>query len=151
MRHRRRLAASFLVLLQAGAIWYGTPPLLQLSRLARSLAPRSMAERRDELFGPWYVEAEQLRAAIPRGAVVDIVMTSPNARDIAVLAGAMLQPCTCQYFDGTRAWRQRQQAIFLHDARAANAAPGNLVRPGQFIIVANPDETPALRMTRGPQ
>jgi hypothetical protein len=148
MTYRKVLASMLLVSLQASVIWYGAPPLFHLARLARSLVPLSSAQRCDELFGSWYVEAKRLRAVIPRDAVVDIVMVSPSARDIAVLGGATLQPCRCQYFDGWTAWQRRERAMFLHDERAANAAPDVPVRPAQVVIEVNPAATPAFRLTR---
>ena len=148
MDSRRYFSAALVILLAGSAIWYGAPWLFGVVRLARDLAPLSMNARREAIFGAWYGQATQIRASVPRGAVVDLVMVKPKARDLAVLAGAVLQPCVCQYFDGWTAWRARQRAAFIHDPRAANAPPSVPVQPARIVIAVDPDGTPQLQRVR---
>jgi hypothetical protein len=125
----------------------GASRLLGVTRLALDMARRpTLAERRLALFGPWYGGVQQLAAATPRDATIDFVMIVPEARDIAVLGGADLQPRDVRFFDGWDAWKQRKRAEFLHDAHAANAATGAPPSPARFVVTVDPRSDPPCRL-----
>jgi len=110
-----------------------------------------MSERRPALFGSWFRSVERLRDATPDDATIDIVMLSPAGRDLAVLSGAVLQPRDCRFFDGWDAWKRRERADFLHDDRAANAAPGPPPGPAAFVIAIDPGAREPVSVVRGAQ
>jgi len=116
---------------------YGAPRYVAALREARGLARLPMEQRRAELFGNWYADALRLQREVPSTKSIDFVMLTPAARDVAVLAGATLQPRDCRYFDGWDAWRARRRAEFLHDARAANAVPGPPPGPADVVVVVD--------------
>jgi len=126
-----------IALFLATIVPYGAPRYLGALREARGLAKLPMAQRRAELFGTWYADTLRLQAAVPRTASIDFVMLTPAARDVAVLAGATLQPRDCRFFDGWDAWRARRRFAFLQDARAANAAPGPPPGPADAVVVVD--------------
>jgi hypothetical protein len=142
MLRRGLLAALFL----GTIVPYGAPRYLAVLREARALRPLTMEQRRAELFGNWYADAVRMQAEVPPSASIDFVMLTPAARDVAVLAGATLQPRDCRYFDGWDAWRARRRFAFLQDARAANAAPGP--PPGSADVVVVVDANAAHPLTR---
>lgn len=136
---------AILGLLLASSVFAGAKRLADTARLARDLRAHADVEaRRAVLFGPWYVAVQQLRRDIPPHASVDFVMVRPDARDIAVLGAAELQPRDVRLFDGWDAWKTRTRAELLRDARAANAVPGPPPPPAQFVIVVDPAATPPL-------
>ena len=77
---------------------------------------------------------EAIEARAPRGGAVDIVMLSAAARERAVFLGASLGARDVRFFDGWAAWRMRKRAIFMHDARAVNAAPGPPPGPPNVVV-----------------
>jgi len=116
---------------------FGAPRYLAMLREVRGLARLPMEQRRVELFGNWYADAVRLQGEVSPTKSIDFVMLTPAARDVAVLAGATLQPRDCRYFDGWDAWRARRRAEFLHDARAANAVPGPPPGPADVVVVVD--------------
>ena len=116
---------------------FGAPRYLAVLREARGLAKLPMKQRRVELFGNWYADAVRLQREVSPTKSIDFVMLTPAACDVAVLAGAVLQPRDCRYFDGWDAWRARRRAEFLHDARAANAVPGPPPGPAAVVVVVD--------------
>jgi hypothetical protein len=140
---------AILVLLVAGSVFAGAKRLADTGRLARDLqALPDVEARRTRLFGGWYAAASQVRDRTPANATIDFVMVRPEARDIAVLAAAELQPRDVRLFDGWDAWKQRTRAMLLHDARAANAVPGPPPAPAQFVFAVDPGAEPPLREIR---
>ncbi len=138
---------AILVLIVASTVFAGAKRLSETGRLARDLAKLPDLEaRRTMLFGTWYIAVQQLRRDIPADATIDFVMLRPDARDIAVLGAAELQPRDVRLFDGWDAWKRRARAELLHDARAANAAPGPLPAPAQFVVAVDPTAQPPLRL-----
>jgi hypothetical protein len=136
-----------LILLVATSLLAGAKRLGDTARLARELGKLdTLEERRARLFGNWYVAMQQLRHATPNDATIDFVMLHAEGRDIAVLAAAELQPRDVRLFDGWDAWKRRSRAELLHDARAANAAPGPLPGPAQFVVAVDPTHEPPLRL-----
>ena len=127
-------------------LWYGIPSYLKGMGLAAALRHMSMSERKVVLFSPWYAEAVALRDAIPVHYAIDFVMQSANARDISVLAGAVLAPRDVRFFDSWESWRSRRRAKFLHDDRAVNAAPGPPPSPADVVILVDPAATPQFRV-----
>ena len=147
--YHRGVRVAILALLLAGTMVAGAKRLGDTARLAYNLrALPDLEARRTQLFGPWYAAVQQLRRGIPANASVDFVMVRPEARDIAVLAAAELQPRDVRLFDSWNAWIERRRAVLLHDARAANAVPGPLPRPAQFVVVVDPAADPPLREMR---
>jgi hypothetical protein len=142
----RNIAGIATTLIVASATWYGAPPLADHLSLAWQLRGMSMEERRATLFAPWYEEARRMEKVLPRDAVVDLVMATPAARDIAVFTGTILQPRVCQYFDGLEAWNRRERATFLRDARAANAAAGTPVHPAGVVLIVDTRANPMIRV-----
>jgi hypothetical protein len=138
-------------LVAMSVIVYGAPRLAAVVRLALQFAPLTMEERRSTLFGPWYGNVQKLKQTIPPSAAVDFVMVRSEARDLAVLSGALLQPRDCRYFQGWDGWRRRQRVEFLLDARAANAPPGPPPAAASFVILVDPAATDALLFIRNPQ
>ena len=127
------------VLIVATSIAAGGPRLYDTARLAVQLARVDGLEaRRALLFGDWYRHVQRLRDATPPGATIDFVMVRPEARDIAVLGAAELQPRDVRLFDGWEAWRARKRAELLRDARAANAVPGPPPSPARLVVVVDP-------------
>jgi hypothetical protein len=140
---------AILALLMASMIYAGGQRLSGTARLAYDLRQLPDLEaRRVRCFGNWYVAAAHLRDHTPVNATIDFVMVRPEARDIAVLAAAELQPRDVRLFDGWDAWKQRRRAILLHDARAANAVPGPPPAPAQFVVAVDPAVEPPLREIR---
>ena len=119
---------------------FGAPRYLAVLREVRGLARLPMERRRVELFGNWYADAVRLQREVSPTKSIDFVMLTPAARDVAVLAGAALQPRDCRYFDGWDAWRARRHAEFLHDARAANAVAGPPPAPADVVVVVDAAE-----------
>lgn len=141
---RRALIAA----LVGASLWYGSPGLYSILRLSASLAQKTPEERRASLFAPWYAEVVDLRNDVPRHASIDLVMISPRTRDVAVLAGPLLQPRDVRYFDGFADWQARRRAVFLHDDKAANAIPGPPPGPADVTVVVDVDSTPMFRVVR---
>lgn len=143
------MRVAVLVLLVASTVFAGGKRLGDTARLAYHLrALPDLEARRAVLFGPWYVAVQQVRRDTPANATIDFVMVRPEARDIAVLAAAELQPRDVRLFDGWEAWKERRRAVLLHDARAANAVPGPRPAPAQFVFVVDPAAEPPLRELR---
>lgn len=138
---------ALIVLLVASSIVAGAGRLGDTVRLARDVARApDLESRRALLFGAWYVAVAELRRATPANATIDFVMAKPEARDIAVLGAAELQPRDVRLFDGWDAWRRRERAELLHDARAANAVPAPPPAPAQLVVVVDPAAQPPLRI-----
>ncbi len=149
---RSIVAEASLALLVLSSVAAGAGRLRSIALLTRDMARlRSTEERRLVLFGPWYASVQHLRTAIPAKATVDFVMLTPDARDLAVLGGAELQPRDVRFFDGWEAWKLRKRAEFLHDARAANAAPGLALTSAQFVVTVDPKSDPPFRIVPAPQ
>ncbi|MFL6245260.1 MAG: hypothetical protein ACJ74H_04495 [Thermoanaerobaculia bacterium] len=143
------MRVALLVLLAASTVFAGVRRLGDTARLAYNLrALPDVEARRAVLFGPWYVAVQQLRRDTPANATIDFVMVRPEARDIAVLGAAELQPRDVRLFDGWDGWKQRTRAELLHDARAANAVHGPPPGPAPFVIVVDPAADPPLREMR---
>lgn len=142
----RTLHLPFLLLFAASIVPYALPAYRDGLRQAAELRPQPMEERKAMLFAPWYAEAVELGRRVPRHGSIDFVMVTPNARDIAVLAGAVLQPRDVRFFDGWDAWRTRTRARFLHDERAANAAAGPPPAPSDVVVAVDPAATPQFRV-----
>jgi len=106
-------------------------------REAAALRQHSVADRKRIAYGAWVPVAEEIRARVPPGGSVDVVMLTPHARETAVFAGAELAPRDVRFFDGWEAWRARRRATFFHDARAANAPAGPV--PGAASLVVTID------------
>ena len=145
--YHHAMRAAVLILFVASTAFAGAKRLLDTGRLARDLARLDNVEtRRATLFGPWYIAVQQLRRQLPPDATVDFILLRPEARDIAVLGAAELQPRDVRLFDGWDAWRARTRAELLHDARAANAVPGLATPPAQFVVIVDPGANPPLRL-----
>lgn len=120
---------------------FGWPAIVSLRTYAvlaqRAAALRKLArdDRRVDIYGAWYRELRRIRASVPERASVDIVMANADARDTAVFAGAMLEPRDVRYFAGWDAFRRRERARFLLDARAANAPPGPPPGPADAVLL----------------
>ena len=141
------MRVALLILLVASSVFAGSKRLLDVARLTRDLARLDGVEtRRATLFGPWYVAVQQLRREIPENATIDFVMLRPDARDIAILGAAELQPRDVRLFDGWDAWKHRTRAELLHDARAANAVVGPPPARASFIVIVDPGAEPPLRL-----
>lgn len=133
----------------ASSVFAGANRLFELTRLARMMAGLDSFEaRRLVVFGPWYASVQRIRDTTPPDATIDFVMITPSARDIAVLGGAELQPRDVRFFDGWDAWKRRERAEFLHDARAANAAPAPPPGPARTVVAVDPKSDPPLRIVR---
>ncbi len=143
---------TILVLLVATTIFAGAKRLVETMRTAKALAGvETLEARRAMLFGAWYPAIGQLKRETPPNATIDFVMLRPEARDIAVLGAAELQPRDVRLFDGWEAWRARRRAILLHDDRAANAVPGAPPTVAQFVVVVDPASAPPLRRSEPPR
>jgi hypothetical protein len=130
---------ALVALIVASTIAAGAKRLYDTAQLAVQLARVPDLEgRRRVLFGPWYEGVQRLRRATPANATIDFVMLRPEARDIAILGAAELQPRDVRLFDGWDAWKQRRRAELLHDARAANAAPGPPPPRARFVVAVDP-------------
>ena len=130
---------ALIVLIVASSVASGAKRLYDTARFAVGIAPhRDLDSRRRIVFGAWYEGVQRLRSATPPDATIDFVMMRPEARDIAVLAATELQPRDVRLFDGEDAWRQRRRAELLHDARAANAAPGPPPSRAQLVVIVDP-------------
>ena len=133
------MRVALLVLIVASSVFAGAKRYYETARLAVQMARLPDLEtRRRVLFGHWYECVQRLRAATPANATIDFVMVRPEARDIAVLGAAELQPRDVRLFDGWDAWRQRRRAVLLHADRAANAVAGPPPSPAQFVVVVDP-------------
>lgn len=106
-------------------------------REGAALREHSPEQRKRIVYGTWVPVVEEIRARVPAGGSVDIVMLTPQARETAVFAGAELAQRDVRFFDGWEAWRAREPATFFHDDRAANAPPGSL--PGAAALVVSVD------------
>ena len=138
---------AILVLLVASSVFAGVKRLGDTARLARDLQPLPDVEaRRTRLFGGWYAAVAQLRHATPPDATIDFVMMRPEARDIAVLGAAELQPRDVRLFDGWDTWKQRTRTVLVRDARAANAVAGPPSAMARFVVVVDPSADPPLRL-----
>lgn len=140
-----------IVLFVASMIIAGAPRLREVLRDANALAPLTFESRRARWFGKWYPAVAQLRNDIPETATVDFVLLRPEARDIAVLGAAELQPRDVRLFDGWDAWRKRERAILLHDDRAANAVAGAPPGVAQYVVIVDPQIEPPLRRVEAPR
>lgn len=133
------MRVALLVLIVASSVFAGAKRYYETARLAAQMARLPDLEtRRRVLFGHWYEGVQRLRAATPSNATIDFVMVRPEARDIAVLGAAELQPRDVRLFDGWDAWKQRRRAVLLHDDRAANAVAGPPPSPAQFVVAVDP-------------
>jgi hypothetical protein len=144
-----RIAA--IVLFLASMFIAGAPRLRELFRTANDLAPLTFESKRGRWFGKWYGAVAQLRETIPATATIDFVMLRAEARDIAVLGAAELQPRDVRLFDGWNAWRRRERAILLHDDRAANAVPGMPPTAADYVVVVDPNVEPPLQIVEAPR
>lgn len=138
----------FLAVVVISSIGYGARDYYALGRIARDLQPLTMEQRREALFAPWYAEVAAIRAELPVESSIDFVMLTPQARDVAVLAGPLLQPRDVRYFDGWEAWRKRERARFFHDDKATNAIAGSPPGAANVTFTIDPAGTPILRRAR---
>jgi len=137
---------AVVVLVVATSVIAGARRLYDSAHLAAQLARTPDLETsRRLLFGHWYEGLQQLRRETPPDATIDFVMLRPEARDIAVLGAAELQPRDVRLFDGWNAWKRRKRAELLHDARAANAAPGPPPSRAQLVVIVDPQATEPFR------
>ena len=104
-------------------------------RTAAALRELPVDERRRVLYGDWVRVTDQIRATVPPGDSVDMVMLTPAARELAVFAGVELGLRDVRFFEGWDAWRSRHRAQFMGDPRAVNAPPGPLP-PAARVVVA---------------
>lgn len=142
---------AVIVLLVASTVYAGGRRLLETARLARELARiDELDERRSILFGTWYRAVRDVARGVPSDASVDFVMLRPEARDIAVLGAAELQPRDVRLFDGWAAWRERRRAILIHGPHAANAV-GPPPPPARFVVVVDPHAEPPLKFAEPPR
>lgn len=131
---------AILVFIVATTILSGAKRLYETADLAWHLGQiRDLEARKLTLFGPWYAGVQRLRRETPPDATIDFVMLRPEARDIAVLGAAELQPRDVRLFDGWEHWKARRRAELLHDARAANAAPGPPPSAARFVVAVDRD------------
>ena len=141
------MRVAILVLIVASTMIAGAKRLADTARLSYHFARLpGMETRRATLFGPWYESVQRLRRETPSDATIDFVMLRPEARDIAVLGAAELQPRDVRLFDGWTAWELRTRAELLHDARAANAAPRPPPSPARFVVVVDPTAAEPLHL-----
>ncbi len=145
-----RRAAIFTLIL-AAVVPFGVRAHFETLREALSMRSMSMEQRKATMFAPWYAEVTALDRAVPRDSAIDFVMLKPGARDIAVLAGAILQPRDVRFFDGWDAWRARRRAAFMHDAHAVNAAPGPPPAPAPVVIAVDAEAAPQFRVVAQPR
>lgn len=145
------MRTAVIALFVATMIVAGAPRLRETFRTARDLAPLTMESRCARLFGAWYPAISELKRDTPSNATIDFVLIRPEARDIAVLGAAELQPRDVRLFDGWDAWRARRRAILLHDDRAANAVPGPPPGVAQFVVIVDPAAEPPLRKSEPPR
>jgi len=132
---RLALAVAFL----AVTIVAGAPRLYETATLAYHLARvPDLETRRLTVFGPWYAGVQRLRRETPPDATIDFVLLRPEARGIAVLAATELLPRDVRLFEGWEAWKRRERATLLRDARAANAV-GSPPGPAQFVVTVDQD------------
>lgn len=139
---------TLVALLLAPGIRWTLPRLGDAAGAAMRVHRLDADARRAALLGDWYSSVQGLRRTVPENAAVDIVMLTPAARDIAVLAGTALFPRDCRFFDGWDAWQRRSPAIFIHDARAVNAPAGAKPPRGDVLLTADPQRRPPLRLER---
>lgn len=144
----RPLPRLLLIVVIGSSVWNGARRQWESVRFASQLRTHSMEERRAILFAPWYAEVTSLAATLPESASVDVVMLTPQARDVAVLAGPLLQPRDVRYFDGRGAWLRRERARFLHDDKASNAIPGPPPGAAAVTLSIDPAGTPMIRVMR---
>jgi len=112
------------------------------ARFAIFLRERTMEDRRRMLFGPWYAEVLDIGNRVPVSGTVDLVMQTPAARDIAVLAGPLFQPRDVRYYDGMQDFHARRRARFLHDEHASNAIPGPPPPEASITVLVDPSARP---------
>jgi hypothetical protein len=130
---------AILVLLVLSIVVGGGKRLYETGRFAFQIAHEADLEKRRRIvFGGWYEGVQRLRRDTPPDASIDFVMLRPDARDLAVLAAAELQPRDVRLFDGWTAWKQRRRAALLHDRKAANAASASPPSPAQIVVVIDP-------------
>lgn len=98
--------------------------LWSLLRDAAAIRRLPLDERRRAVYGDWTRVTDHIRATVPPAGAVDMVMLTPNARELAVFAGVELGLRDVRFFDGWDAWRSRDRARFMNDVRAVNAPPG---------------------------
>jgi hypothetical protein len=110
------------------------PDLCSSVREAAALREHSPQQRKHIVYGTWMAVVEEIRARVPAGGSVDVVMLTPQARETAVFAGAELPQRDVRFFDGWQAWRARERATFFHDDRAANAPAGPPPRPASLVV-----------------
>lgn len=103
-------------------------------REAAALRGHAPAERKRVVLGTWVSVVEEIRARVPAGGSVDVVMLTPQAREMAVFAGAELARRDVRFFDGWEAWRARERATFFRDDRAANAPAGSTPGPASLVV-----------------
>lgn len=140
--------AVFLAAVVVSSIGFGARDYYSLGRIANDLQPLTMEQRRTTLFAPWYAEVAATRAGLPVTSSIDFVMLTPQARDIAVLAGPLLQPRDVRYFDGWEAWRRRERARFFHDDQATNAIPGPPPGAADVVLSIDPAAAPIFQRAR---
>jgi hypothetical protein len=142
----RVAAVGLLIGAFAAPVWISSRSVLAMLRAAVDLASAPRDVRRSAMWGTWYGVARQI-ARTPESTTVDIVMATPDARDVAVFAGASLAPRTCHYFQGWESWRRRDPAVFFHDRDAANDLASSVTR-GDVVLFADPRLEPPLRIVR---
>ena len=141
------MRVALLALFVASTVFAGAKRLAETTTLAYGLARLpDLESRRARVFGPWYESVRRLRNETPSDATIDFVMVRPEARDIAVLGAAELQPRDVRLFDGWTAWELRTRAELLHDARAANAVPGPPPSPARFVVSVDPQAAEPLQI-----
>lgn len=141
------LAVGFL----AAIVPFGARPAIEACRLAYQLRSVPVPERKVFLIGAWVRDVERLRRATPAGSSIDLVMIGPEARDLAVLSAAMLQPRDCRIFAGWEAWRKRERAHFLQGTQSANAPPGLATPPAQVVVALDVSDAQPFRAVERPR
>lgn len=142
----KRIAALLLPALLALPALETVRGLRDEARRAWALRGETDEVRRRVVLGSWHAVVEEVRGRVPESGAIDFVMVTPEGRDVAVFAGAALAPRDCRYFDGWDDWRARRRAVFFHDDRAANAAPGPAPGEADLVVVVDGRIDPPLRI-----
>lgn len=140
MEDRRVVGAVALSMLLLPPMWQSVSHLREDFRSAADLRGRAWSARQRAVYGDWYAVVQRVAATTPNNARVDVVMLTPDAWGIAVFTAAALTPRSTAVFLGEDAWRRRERAAFMHDARAVNAAPGPPPAKADVILYATRTE-----------
>jgi hypothetical protein len=147
----RLLPAALVVCFLAVTAGPGLPRFAKELRFATRLLPRSVEERRARALGGHILDVDAIREATAPGTAIDIVLSSPEDRDLLAHVGAALYLRDCRYFGSWEEWRRRERYELFRATSAANHVPGPPPPPASIVLLLDSRSDTKVRVVSDPR